>query len=70
MLTSMDKKEFSEEFNPNVIMGGQSFKLSDLLDENNTEAKTAIEDWISKKQKSLDRAEKRALNKGRKKRLG
>ena len=66
----MHKKEFSEQFNPGVIIGGKSFKLSDLLDENNTEAKTAIEDWISKKQKSLDRAEKRALNKGRKKRLG
>lgn len=41
-----------------------AFHVSDILDmDNNPEVKKAMEEWAIKKQKSLDKAEKRELRK-------
>lgn len=47
-----------EPINPTVIMGGAAFKLSDLLDENNTEVKAQVDQWLAKKEKAFDKAQK------------
>lgn len=67
MDNNKDKPE--EKINPVVIMGNMALKLSDILDENNTEAQEKIQAWLDKKEKAFERAEKRkAIRKPYKKR--
>lgn len=67
---AMDNKNPEEKINPIVIMGkGMAFQLSDILDmDNKPEVKAAIDEWLAKKQKAFERAEKRNLRKPYKKR--
>ena len=55
-----DKKKANEELNPVIIMGNKAFTLSDFLD-NNPETITAINQWAAKKEKALERADKRNI---------
>jgi len=50
----------TEELNPVIIMGNKAFTLSDFSD-NNPEVIAAINEWSAKKEKALERAEKRKL---------
>jgi hypothetical protein len=55
-----NNKKAKEELNPVIIMGNKAFTLSDFSD-NNTEVMVAINEWAAKKEKALERAEKRKL---------
>jgi len=55
-----DTKKTEEEINPVIIMGNKAFTLSDFSD-NNPEVIAAINEWSAKKEKALERAEKRKL---------
>ncbi|MDT8412575.1 MAG: hypothetical protein RQ875_08955 [Vicingaceae bacterium] len=57
-----DTKKTEEELNPIIIMGNMAFQLSDLLDmDNKPEVKAKIDEWLAKKEKAFERAEKRKL---------
>lgn len=55
-----NKKKVKKELNPVVIMGNKAFTLSNFSD-NNPEVMVAINEWAAKKEKALERAEKRKL---------
>ena len=54
------KKKPTEELNPVVIMGNKAFKLSDFSD-NNPDVMAEINQWAAKKEKALERADKRNI---------
>ena len=57
----MSKNKKSEEREePIVLMGDTAFTLSELLDmDNKPEVKAKVEEWVAKKEKAFERAEKR-----------
>ena len=50
----------TEELNPVIIMGNKAFKLADFSD-NNPDVMAAINEWGTKKEKALERADKRYI---------
>lgn len=65
MAKNKKKEEKPEEkINPVVIMGNDmAFPLSDILDmDNKPEVKEAMDEWIEKKRKAFERAEKRRMS--------
>jgi len=55
-----DTKKTKDELNPVIIMGNKAFTFDDFLD-NNPQIIAAINDWAAKKEKALEKAEKRKL---------
>jgi hypothetical protein len=60
-----EKQPEKQIINPTVIIGNTAFKVSDILDENNTEVKAKLDEWMAKKEKAFERAEKAKQRKRR-----